>query len=118
VGDTVVARYFRALGVQLKPEGAPDAPVVDLAGGRAAEGERPAATVGTRLTIPVTIVSVRTDGNVVSFYGEDGLARDESIAYAIAPSTRPSLAALAGCFQQPASAARPAVATARWRGRR
>jgi hypothetical protein len=31
-----------------------------------------------------------------------GLARDESIAYAIAPSTRPSLAAPAGCFQQPA----------------
>jgi hypothetical protein len=32
-----------------------------------------------------------------------GLARDESIAYAIAPSMRPSLAARAGCFQKPAS---------------
>lgn len=75
VGDTVVARYYRAIGAQLKPAGAPDAPVVDLAGERAAEGERPAAAIGRSATIPVTIVSTRDEGKVVSFYGDDGLVR-------------------------------------------
>jgi hypothetical protein len=75
VGDTVVARYYQAIGAQLKPAGAPDAPVIDMAGERAAEGERPAGVIGTTATIPVTIVSTRDEGKVVSFYGEDGLVR-------------------------------------------
>lgn len=75
VGDTVVARYYRALGAQLKPAGTPDAPVVDLAGERAAEGERPAGAIGTTTTVPVTIVSTRDEGKAVSFYGQDGLVR-------------------------------------------
>lgn len=75
VGDTVVARYYRAIGAQLKPSGSPDTPVVDMAGERAAEGERPAGVIGTTATIPVTIVATRDEGKVVSFYGEDGLVR-------------------------------------------
>ena len=75
VGDTVVARYYRALAAQMKPAGTPDAPVIDMAAERAAEGERPAAAVGTTATVPVTIVSASADGRVVSFSREDGFGR-------------------------------------------
>jgi len=75
VGDVVVARYYRAIGAKLSTAATPDAPVVDLAGERAAEGERPAGAIGTQATVPVTIVTTRDEGKVVSFYGEDGLVR-------------------------------------------
>jgi hypothetical protein len=75
VGDMVVARYYRAVGARLSTTATPDAPVIDLAGERAAEGERPAGAIGTQATVPVTIVATRDEGKVVSFYGEDGLVR-------------------------------------------
>jgi hypothetical protein len=75
VGDRVVARYYEAIGAQLSTPATPDTPTVDLAAERAAEGEQPAGAVGRRLTVPVTIASVKDDGKVVSFYGEDGLMR-------------------------------------------
>jgi hypothetical protein len=75
VGDTVVARYYRALAAQMKPAGMPEAPVIDMMAERAPEGERPAAAVGTTATATVTIVSTADEGRVVSFSGEDGLVR-------------------------------------------
>jgi hypothetical protein len=75
VGDRVVARYYEAIGAQVSTPATPDAPTIDLAAERAAEGEQPAGAVGRRLTVPVTIASVKDDGKVVSFYGQDGLMR-------------------------------------------
>ena len=75
VGDRVTARYYRAIGAQIATATTPDATTVDLAGGRAAPGERPAAAVGRTATVPVTITAVRSEGKSVSFYGEDGLVR-------------------------------------------
>lgn len=74
-GDRVVAQYYQALGVRLSTPDSPEAATIDLAGERAEPGERPAGAIGTRLTIPVTIVSAREDGKVVTFYREDGLLR-------------------------------------------
>jgi hypothetical protein len=75
VGDRVVARYYQAIGAQVKAPGTPDAPAIDLAAERAPEGATPAGAVGRKLTVPVTIAAVKNDGKVVSFYGEDGLMR-------------------------------------------
>jgi hypothetical protein len=75
VGDRVVARYYEAIGAQVSTPGAPESPTIDLAGGRAAEGERPAGAVGQRVTVPVTIAAVKDDGKVVHVYRDDGLLR-------------------------------------------
>lgn len=75
VGDTVVARYYQAIGARVSMTGTPEAASVDLAAARAAEGEQPAGAIGQLITVPVTIAAVKNDGKVVSFYGEDGLMR-------------------------------------------
>lgn len=75
VGDRVVARYYEAIGAQMSTPATPGSPTIDLAAERAPEGATPAGAVGRRVTVPVTIVSVKNDGKQVTFYGEDGLMR-------------------------------------------
>jgi hypothetical protein len=75
VGDRVVARYYEAIGASLRTADATGGATIELDSATARPGERPAGVVGTRATVPVTIVSVDSRRNVVSFYGEDGLVR-------------------------------------------
>lgn len=74
-GDRVVARYYQAIGAQVRTATTPEAPTIELETVRAPEGASPAGAVGHRVTVPVTIAAVRNDGKLVSFFGEDGLMR-------------------------------------------
>ena len=74
-GDRVVARYYQAIGAQIRTATTPDSPTVELETVRAPEGASPSGAIGHRVTVPVTIATVRNDGKLVSFYGEDGLMR-------------------------------------------
>jgi len=76
VGDRVVVKYYQALGAEItKPDAPPGEAAIELGGGRAPEGERPAALLSARMTLPVTIDSVDTKSNTVTFHSEDGLVR-------------------------------------------
>jgi hypothetical protein len=79
VGDKVVARYYEGLVADLRKPTDPASPAVEVADAIAQPGQRPAAAVGTRLTIPVTITAVDTSTNVVSFYGESREVRSLAV---------------------------------------
>jgi hypothetical protein len=74
VGDRLVVRYRKAFGAQISKEEV-GAPTVELSSERAAEGEKPAGQLGARITVPVTIDSIDTQSNTVTFHGQDGLTR-------------------------------------------
>jgi hypothetical protein len=79
VGDRVVARYYEALGAELRNRGDhsgdTEAPTVETALSRAAPGSRPAGFAGEQIHQTVRITNVDKTNHVVSFYGSDGLAR-------------------------------------------
>jgi hypothetical protein len=75
VGDRVVASFFEAIGFALHPEGPAEGSSVDLLAGRAKPGEQPAAVLGAMVRTTVTIESVDSRTNTVTFRGEDGLVR-------------------------------------------
>lgn len=79
VGDRVITRYYTAIAAELRQRGdgtgATEAPVVDTALGRAAEGDRPAGAVGRQVRQSVRITTVDKKNHVVNFYGSDGLVR-------------------------------------------
>jgi hypothetical protein len=76
VGDQVTVKYYQALGAEIMKADAPSGEAaIELGGGRAPEGERPAALLGARIAVPVTIDSVDTKSNTVTFHAEDGLVR-------------------------------------------
>jgi hypothetical protein len=75
VGDDVVVRYFETIGAALRKPGDSTEASVALADGVADPGDRPAAAIGTRTTLPVTIVSIDSKTNEVRFYGPDKRVR-------------------------------------------
>lgn len=74
-GDRVVVRYREAVGVTMRRDGDPTAPAVDLSTDRAAAGARPGASATATATLPVRIIAVDPDRNVVTFYDPDQLVR-------------------------------------------
>jgi hypothetical protein len=76
VGDEVVVVYYAALAAEFKEPGTGVQGVSEEVGaGRAAEGERPGAGIGRRVTATVVIDSVDTETNTVSFVGPAGVLR-------------------------------------------
>ncbi len=71
VGDEVVVRYYEAIGAAMRKPGDSTEASVELADGVADPGDRPAAGIGHRTTLPVTIVGVDSKTNEVQFYGPD-----------------------------------------------
>lgn len=81
LGDQVAVTFYAAIGAEVTtPEDATDGVQRESAMVRAAEGERPGGAVGEMLTTTVTIDSVDTSMNTVSFRRrDDGLLRVLSI---------------------------------------
>jgi hypothetical protein len=75
VGDRVVVRYREAIGAAMRKEGDPTAPVIDLAANRAEAGAKPGASATATTTVPVQILSVDPNTNVVTFRDPDQLVR-------------------------------------------
>ena len=74
-GDRVVARYREAIGATIAKDAAGEPVTIDVDAEQAKLGQKPAAKVATTTNIPVTITSVDTKTNLVSFSGSDGLVR-------------------------------------------
>jgi hypothetical protein len=80
VGDRVSARYREAIAVDVLPRGAkPQAPQSATVVTRAPEGERPAAGVASTITTTVTIESVDTSFDTVTFKRPDGIVRTVAV---------------------------------------
>jgi hypothetical protein len=75
VGDEVVVRYYETVGAAMRKPGDSTEASIALADGVADPGDRPAAGIGTRTTLPVTIVAVDAKMNEVRFYGPDKRVR-------------------------------------------
>lgn len=75
VGDRVVVRYREAIGATMRKDGDPTAPVIDVSADRAAVGARPGASATATTTVPVRIIAVDPNTNVVTFYDPDQLVR-------------------------------------------
>jgi hypothetical protein len=74
-GDEVVVRYYETVGAALREPGDPTEASIAIADGVAGPGDRPAAAMGTRTTLPVTLVDFDGKTNQVRFYGPDKRVR-------------------------------------------
>ena len=87
VGDKLNVSYYSGYVLSMAEPGVAGSEAEAFAG-RAAEGERPAATIGTTQQATVEILSVSTDGKKVSFRDGDGrthsipVRREEARAFA------------------------------------
>lgn len=75
VGDRVVATYREAIGAQIRSSASGEPATVQVSADVAKPGERPSASATSTVLVPVTIASVDSANDLVSFYGEDGLVR-------------------------------------------
>lgn len=76
VGDQVQVGFYTGLAIAVKPAGTPARGVEKaVATTRAPAGERPAGGVGTSIATTVTIDSVDTSFNTVTFKRADGITR-------------------------------------------
>ncbi len=76
VGDKVVVSYFQGLAAEVKKAGeGAEGVETEVASERSAKGERPAGSVGVTMRTVVTIRSVDTAFNTVSFVRSDGIMR-------------------------------------------
>jgi hypothetical protein len=79
-GDTVTVVYYTAIAAQLTPKGAAPIPQqMAVAATRAAPGERPSGGMGTTVVETVTIQSVDTEANTVTFLRQDGTVDTASV---------------------------------------
>jgi hypothetical protein len=79
-GDKVVAKYYESIAAEVtKPGQGVKGVEATVGGGVAQPGERPAGAVGTQLRTTVTIESVDTTMNTVSFKRDDGMSRTVAI---------------------------------------
>ena len=74
-GDRVVARYRQAIGATISKEAAGQPVTVEVDAERAKLGQKPSARASKTTNVPVTIASVDTKTNQVTFHGSDGLVR-------------------------------------------
>ena len=72
VGDQVVARYMRALSLELKKAGDASAVKGEVAVARAKPGEKPAAAVGGQVTVMTKVVDVNPKAKTISLQGPKG----------------------------------------------
>jgi hypothetical protein len=80
VGDEVTVQYYQALAAEVtKAEASDDDRAEVLLGARAPEGDKPAGAIGTVHTAIVTIDSVDTGANTVSFTDPDGKKRETKV---------------------------------------
>jgi len=76
VGDLLTVSYYTGLAAEVtEADPADDDGVIEIGGGRAAPGERPAGAIGTNVSAIVTIEAVDKKLNTVTFRGADGLVR-------------------------------------------
>lgn len=76
VGDKVVVSFYESLGAEVRKAGEGAAGVeTEVATARAPEGSRPGAGAGVTVRTTVTIRSVDTSFNTVSFIRSDGMMR-------------------------------------------
>jgi hypothetical protein len=79
-GDRVVVRYHEAIGARISNDAAGQPVSVDVDTDRAKLGQRPSARASATTNVPVTINSVDTRSNLVTFSGPDGLVRSITVA--------------------------------------
>jgi hypothetical protein len=79
VGDEVNVQYYQALAADVTKAEASNQPGAVLLGARAAEGARPAGGLGTVYTAIVTIDSVDTAKDTVSFTGPEGKKHETKV---------------------------------------
>jgi translation initiation factor IF-1 len=72
-GDRVVVRYREAIGARISNDAAGQPVSIDVDTDRARLGQRPSARASATTNVPVTINSVDTRSNLVTFSGPDGL---------------------------------------------
>ncbi|MEJ1965437.1 MAG: hypothetical protein WDO56_29410 [Gammaproteobacteria bacterium] len=76
VGDRVEVSYYQGIAAQVKPRGAASTKTgSETATYRAPQGDRPGAGVGQSITTTVTIESVDTSFDTVTFRRADGTVR-------------------------------------------
>jgi len=75
VGDRVLATYREAIGAQIRSSASGEPASVRVSADVAEPGERPGASATSTVLVPVTIASVDSANDLVSFYGGDGLVR-------------------------------------------
>jgi translation initiation factor IF-1 len=79
-GDRVVVRYREAIGARISNDAAGQPVSIDVDTDRARLGQRPSARASATTNVPVTILSVDTRTNLVTFSGPDGLVRSITVA--------------------------------------
>jgi hypothetical protein len=79
VGDKILVTYYESIGLSLSKAGDSTRATGQVDVSRAKVGERPAGSARSTTTVPVTIVSVDTNKNVVKFYGADNLVRTTDV---------------------------------------
>jgi hypothetical protein len=79
-GDRVVVRYREAIGARISNDAAGKPVSIDVDTDRARLGQRPSARASATTNVPVTINSVDTRSNLVTFSGPDGLVRSITVA--------------------------------------
>jgi translation initiation factor IF-1 len=79
-GDRVVVRYREAIGARISNDAAGQPVSIDVDTDRAPLGQRPSARASATTNVPVTINSVDTRSNLVTFSGPDGLVRSITVA--------------------------------------
>jgi hypothetical protein len=79
-GDRVVVRYREAIGARISNDAAGQPVSIDVDTDRARLGQRPSARASATTNVPVTINSVDTRSNLVTFSGPDGLVRSITVA--------------------------------------
>jgi hypothetical protein len=79
VGDKIVVTYYQSVAASLGKAGESTGVAGTVEADTAKAGERPGGTARSTTRIPVTIVSVDTQKNVVKFRGDDDLVRSTDV---------------------------------------
>jgi hypothetical protein len=83
VGDKLVVKYYQSVGASLTPKAyaatTSGNATTAVAGARAAPGAKPAGVVGGTVSATVTIQSVDSKTNTVSFTGPEGMVRNVQV---------------------------------------
>jgi hypothetical protein len=79
VGDKIGLTYYQSVAASLSKAGDAPAASNQIETDTAKAGERPGASARSTTSVPVTIVSVDTQKNVVKFRGDDELVRSTDV---------------------------------------
>jgi hypothetical protein len=79
VGDKITVTYYQSVAASMSKDADSTKATNQAEAQTAEEGERPGATARSTTSLPVTIVSVDTQKNVVKFRGNDDLVRSTDV---------------------------------------